>query len=59
MHTIMKIPVGIYQRTKKLCVAVQPKNTCKLKFVNNLRLPFLDQPQSGIVAFRNNYISNI
>ena len=47
----MRIPVDIYQRTKKVFVTVQPKNTCKLEFVDHLWLPFLDKPQSGIVVF--------
>ena len=51
IHKDMRIPVDIYQRTKKVFVTVQPKNTCKLEFVDHLWLPFLDKPQSGIVVF--------
>ena len=51
IHKDMKIPVDIHERNKKFIVTVQPKNACKLEFVDNLLLPFLDQPQSHIVVF--------
>ena len=35
----------------KFFVTVQPKNACKLEFVDHLWIPFLDQPQSNIVVF--------
>ena len=47
----MKTTVEIYQRTKKLFVTVQPKNSCKLEFADKLWIPFHDQPQSDIVVF--------
>ena len=45
----MRIPVDINE--KKFTVTVQPKNSCKLEFLDHLWLPFLDQPQSDIVFF--------
>ena len=45
----MRITIDIYQTIKKLFVTVQPKNVCKLRFVDTLWLPFLDQPQSDMV----------
>ena len=47
----MIIPVDIHQTNKKIYVTVQPKNSCKLEFADNLWLPFLDQPHSDIVVF--------
>ena len=44
------ITVGIHERNKKFTVKVQPKNTCKLEFVDHLWLPFLGQPQSDILV---------
>ena len=35
IHKAMQIPVDIYQTNKKLIVAVQPKNACKLKFAGH------------------------
>ena len=55
----MRIPVDIYERNEKFTVKVQLKNVCKLEFVDNLCLPFLDQPQYDIVVFANNYFSDI
>ena len=42
----MRITVEIHKTNKKLSVTVQPKKSCKLKFVDHLWIPFLDQPQS-------------
>ena len=47
----MIIPVDIHERNKMFTVTVKPKNACKLEFVDHLWLPFLDQPQSGILVF--------
>ena len=47
----MRITVDIYQITKKVFVAFQPKNSCRLEFADNLWLQFLHQPQSYIVVF--------
>ena len=38
------------EQNEKFFVAVQPKNAFKLEFVENLWLPFFDQPQSNIVV---------
>ena len=42
IHKAIRITVDIHQTNKRLFVKVQPKNTC---------LPFLDLPQSDIIAF--------
>ena len=47
----MRITVEIHERNKKFTVTVQPKNACKLEFLDHLWLPFLDQPQFDIVVF--------
>ena len=47
----MRLPVEIHKRNKKCTVTVQHKNECKLEFVDNLWLPFIDQPQSDILDF--------
>ena len=46
IHKAMIIPVDIHERNKKFTVTVQPKNACKLEFVDHLWLPFIDQTQS-------------
>ena len=51
IHKAVRIPDDIYRTNKKLFVTVQPKNACKLEFVDHLWLPFLDQPQSDMVVF--------
>ena len=51
IHKAMRIPVDIHEWNKKFTVTVQPKNACKLEFLDHLWLPFLDQPQSDIVFF--------
>ena len=47
----MRIPVDIHERNKKFTVTVQPKNACKLEFLDHFWLPFLDQPQYDILVF--------
>ena len=47
----MRISDAIFQTNTKLFLVVIPKNAYKLKFDDNLWLPFLDQPQSDIVVF--------
>ena len=47
----MQIPVDIHENNKKFTVTFQPKNACKLEFVDHLWVPFLDQSQSDIVVF--------
>ena len=47
----MRIPVDIHERNKKFTVAVQPKNACKLEFLDHFWLPFIDQPQYDILVF--------
>ena len=39
---------------KRFTITVQPKNACKLEFVNHFWPPFLDQPKSDIVVFAIN-----
>ena len=51
IHKDMQITVNLYQKNRKFFVTVQPKNACKLGFIDHLWLPFLDQPQSDIVFF--------
>ena len=51
IHKPMIIPVEIHQTKEKFSVTVQPKNTCKLEFVDYLWLSFLDEPQSEILFF--------
>ena len=51
IHKAMRITIDIHQINKKFSVTFQPKNACKLEFVDNLWLPFLDQPQSDILVF--------
>ena len=48
LHKAMKITVNIYLKNKKFFITVQQKNVCRLKFADNLWLPFFDQPQSDI-----------
>ena len=56
----MRIPVDIHERNEKFTITVQPKNACKLEFVDNLWPLFFDQPQSDIVGFAIiNFISII
>ena len=50
-HKAMRIPVDINQTNKKFSITVQPKNACKLEFVDHLWLPFIYQPQSDIIVF--------
>ena len=38
-------------KNKKCTVTIQPKNACKLEFLDHLWLPFLDHPHSDIVVF--------
>ena len=51
IHKAMIIPVGIHYRNKKFTITVQPKNACKLEFIDHSWLTFIDQPQSYIVVF--------
>ena len=51
IHKSMRILVDIHERNRKFSVTIQPRNTCKLKFVDHLWLQFLDHPQSDIVVF--------
>ena len=51
IHKAMRIPVDIHERNLKICVTVQLKHLCKLKFLDHLWLPFIEQPQSDIVFF--------
>ena len=51
IHKSMRILIDIHERNRKFSVTIQPRNTCKLKFVDHLWLQFLDQPQYGIVVF--------
>ena len=51
IHKSMIIPVDINEINKHFTVTVQPKNACKLEFVDHLWLPFIDQPQSDILVF--------
>ena len=51
IHKAMRIPVEIHEINKKFTITVQPKNACKLEFVDHLWLPFIDQPHSDIVVF--------
>ena len=51
IHKAVRVPVDVHERNKKFTVTVQPKNACKLEFVDNLWLPFLDKPQSYILVF--------
>ena len=55
----IRIPVEIYQINKMFFVIFQQKNACKLEFAYCFWLPFIDQPQSGIVVFYDNYFSFI
>ena len=43
IHKAMITPVDIYQTNKNCFVTVQPKNACKLEFVDHLWIPFIDQ----------------
>ena len=47
----VRIPVEIHETNKKFTFTVQPKNACKLEFVDHLWIPFIDQPQLDIVVF--------
>ena len=38
IYKAMRIPVIIHERNKKFTVTVQPKNACKLDFVDHLWL---------------------
>ena len=40
-----------FKNNKKLLVTVDPQNVLKMKFADNLWLPFLDQPQLDVVLF--------
>ena len=51
IHKAMIIIVDVHQTNKKFSVTVQPKNACKQELVDNLWLPFIDQPHSDIVVF--------
>ena len=51
LHKAVIIPIDIHERNKKFTVIVQPKNACKLEFVDHLWLPFIDQSQSDILVF--------
>ena len=48
----MRIPVDIHEINKKFTFTVQPKNACKLEFVDHLWLHFLDQPKSDILSLK-------
>ena len=41
----------IYYRTYKKIITVNTRNTCKMKFTDNLWLPFIGKPQSNVVLF--------
>ena len=49
IHKAMRIPVDINE--KKFTVTVQPKNSCKLEFLDHLWLPFIDQSKYDILVF--------
>ena len=51
IHNAIRILVDIHETNKKFSVTVQPKNACKLEFVDHLWLPFIYQPQSDIIVF--------
>ena len=51
IHKAMRIPDDIHKRNKNLAVTVQPKNACRLEFVDHLWLTSLDQTQYYIVVF--------
>ena len=51
IHKAVIIPFDIHEINKKFTVIVQPKNACKLEFVDHLWIPFNDQPHSDIVVF--------
>ena len=59
IHKAIQIPVNIYQTNKIFFATVQPKKPFKLEYAGHLWLPFLDNPQSDIVVFANNYFSDI
>ena len=44
-HKAMIIPDHNCQTIKNLFVTINPGNACKMKFADNLWIPFLDQPQ--------------
>ena len=50
IHKAMIIPDGIFQTNHDLFVMVNPKNACKSESADHLWIPFLDQPQSYVVA---------
>ena len=58
IHKVVRITVDVHQTNIKLFVTVQPKNACKLEFSDHLWIPFIDQPQSDILVFANNYFSD-
>ena len=37
IHKAMRIPIDIHETNKKFTVTVQPKNSCKSKFVDHCR----------------------
>ena len=47
------IPDSICQTNKKIFVAINPNNGCKMEFADYLSLPYLDQPYSDVVVFAN------
>ena len=51
IHKATRIPEVIFQTNNKLFVLVHPKNACKLEFLDNLWLTFIDKPQSYAVVF--------
>ena len=51
IHKDMRITFDIHQKNKRFYVTVQPKNSCKLEFSDNLWLPYLNQTQSEISVF--------
>ena len=47
-HKAIIIPYRICENNKNMFVTVNPRNSCKIKFSDNLWFLFLDQPQSDI-----------
>ena len=52
IYKAMRIPFEIHEINKRFIVTIQPKNACKLEFLDHLWLPFLRQPQSHIFDLR-------
>ena len=50
-HKAIIISYRVYQTNKKLFVAVNPNVIFRLESADNLCLPFIDRPQSDVVAF--------